>query len=69
MPQTDMILAYMQENGSITPVEAMAEFGCMRLAARIADLRQQGVKITKTTAKGINRYGEKISFAKYRLEG
>ena len=30
--QCEMILAYMEEVGSITPAEAMQEFGCMRLA-------------------------------------
>ena len=67
MTQAEKILQYMKDCGSITQLEA-AEFGCMRLAARIADLREDGVKIKREMVKRKNRYGETISFAQYRLE-
>ena len=66
--QCEKILRYMQENGSITPVDAMAEFGCMRLAARVADLKKDGYPIVKRMRSGRNRYDEKVSFAEYFLE-
>ena len=50
-----------------TQAQAMAEYGCMRLAARIADLKRQGHAITATTGHGKNRYGESTAFAIYRL--
>jgi len=68
MTQCEEILEYLRENGSITPVEAMSEFGCMRLAARISDLREQGVSIRRTMARGRNRKGRAVAFAKYILE-
>lgn len=68
MSQCEMILEYLRENGSITPVEAMAEFGCLRLAARISDLKEAGSNITTKTVKGRNRYGHTVSYAKYILE-
>lgn len=68
MTQCEEILEYLRENGSITPVEAMQEFGCMRLAARIADLKDQGVCIRTTMASGRNRKGRSVSYAKYILE-
>ena len=68
MTQTQMILEYMREHGSITPLEALSELGCMRLASRISDLKNQGYKITKTMARGKNRRDEKIVFARYKLE-
>lgn len=68
MTQCEMIMAHLEEHGSITPVEAMQEYGCMRLAARIADLKDQGARIKKTTAKGKNRNGDPVSFARYILE-
>lgn len=68
MTQDEKILSFMKENGSITPLEAMAEFGCMRLAARIADLRSQGIAITRKMERSRNRYGETVSFARYSLE-
>ena len=44
--QKQMILRYMQEEGSITPLDAIREFGCLRLGARIWDLKNQdGVQI------------------------
>lgn len=67
MTQCDMILRYMQDEGSITPWEAMREFGCMRLGARIYDLRRRGLDITKETETSRNRYGKRVSYAKYRV--
>lgn len=66
--QCEMILAYMRDYGSITPVEAMAEFGCMRLAGRIHDLKRAGNKIKTETVSSRNKYGKTVSFARYSLE-
>lgn len=49
-------------------MEAIEQFGCMRLAARIADLKEQGVPIKKETIKRKNRFGEQVSFARYSLQ-
>lgn len=68
MTQCERVLEYMQEFGSITPVEAMADLGCMRLAARIADLRSAGYAIGKRMKAGKNRYGNPVSYAEYYLE-
>ena len=40
-----LILRHMKKYGSITAKEAADEYGCMRLAARISDLRDRGVAI------------------------
>ena len=68
MTQCERILRHMKDHGSITQAQAMAEYGCMRLAARIADLKRQGHAITVTTGHGKNRYGENTAFAIYRLQ-
>lgn len=68
MTQCEEILRYMREAGGITPMEAIEQFGCMRLAARIADLKEQGVPIKKETIKRKNRFGEQVSFARYSLQ-
>lgn len=68
MTQTEKILEFMKENGSITPMEALSEFGCMRLAARISDIRADGVNVVSTMEQSKNRYGETVRFARYRLE-
>lgn len=66
--QCDRILRHLEDYGSITSLEAMAEYGIMRLASRITDLKDKGYPITKETVTGKNRYGEATHFAKYRLE-
>lgn len=68
MKQTDRIIQYMRDFGSITPIDAMRDLGVMRLASRISDLKKAGVSIERTMVKAKNRYGEDTSFASYRLE-
>lgn len=67
MTQREMILHYMEENGSITQAEAVSEFGCYRLGARIWDLRAAGYNIKSDTVTKKNRYGKTICFARYAL--
>lgn len=57
----------MQDYGSITQAEAVTEYGCYRLGARIWDLKAQGVPIRSETVTGKNRYGERTSFARYSI--
>lgn len=66
--QNEKILKYLQENGSITPIDALREFGCMRLGARIWDLKSIGYKITSKIETTKNRYGEPVHFARYFLK-
>lgn len=68
MNQCSKIMRYLEDFGSITPLEAMEEFGIMRLAARILELRAHGVKISSTTEYATNRYGENVHYTRYILE-
>ena len=43
--QTQQILRHLEAGNSITGLEALTLFGCMRLPARIADLKKAGVPI------------------------
>ena len=43
--QCDMIAEWLECGFSITSLEALKRFGCMRLASRIHDLRERGMKI------------------------
>ena len=67
MTQCDRILRHLEDFGSIDPMTAIKEYGCMRLASRIADLRGRGVEIIAKRTKGKNRYGEQTSYCVYRL--
>lgn len=68
MTQCEMILQYMQDTGNIAPWEAMREFGCMRLGARIYDLKRRGVNVTRELVTDKNRYGKSVQYARYRVE-
>nr|DAP66175.1 MAG TPA: helix-turn-helix domain protein [Caudoviricetes sp.] len=67
MKQTERILQYMRDFGSITQLEAIRDISCMRLGARIFDLKREGYAIKKETETSKNRYGEDTSYARYRL--
>lgn len=43
--QSERILRHMQMGMKITPYEALTLYGCMRLAARVSDLRKDGHRI------------------------
>lgn len=65
--QCERILRHMKDYGSITSLEAVNEYGIMRLASRINDLRAQGIAISSEVVSGKNRYGETTHYAVYRL--
>ena len=67
MAQNKEILQYIEEYGSITPLDALREFGCMRLASRISELRQEGYPIITETETAKNRKGKKVRYARYRM--
>ncbi len=67
MTQCERILQYIKETGSITQMEALREFGCMRLASRMCDIKKKGYAVTKTMEKAKNRYGEPITYARYHI--
>lgn len=65
--QCDKVLRHLKDHGSITSIEAFNEYGILRLASRINDLRAQGIAIVSETATGKNRYGETTHYSVYRL--
>lgn len=67
LTQCEKIMRYLKDYGSITAVEAIQEYGIMRLASRISDLRRKGVAIVSEQVKGKNRYGEPTHYSRYRL--
>lgn len=67
MTQCEKILQYMKDFGSITPMEAIEQFGCYRLSGRIHDLRTSGVPIKTTPETRKNRYGKDVTYARYSI--
>ena len=60
--QKQQIEAYLNKGKSLTPIDALSKFGCFRLAARIADLRNEGLNIA---TKIVTKKGK--SYASYTL--
>ena len=67
LTQCERVLRHLEDFGSITSLEAMSEYGIMRLASRINDLKAQGIAIVSERVTGKNRYNEATSYSKYRL--
>lgn len=64
--QKDQILEHLEVHGSITPLEAQTLYGCMRLGARIWDLKRDGHAIITELVEVTTRTG-KAHVARYRL--
>ena len=60
--QKKQIEKYLSSGKQLTPMQALSKFGCFRLAARVAELRNEGLNI-KT--KILTKKGK--SFASYTL--
>ena len=55
MSQNQQIANYLNKGKKLTPIDALNKFGCFRLAARIADLRNDGMNIKTTIVKLKNK--------------
>ena len=61
-------MKYMKEEGSITPLDAIREFGITRLSARIWELKHnEGVRIKSATEVSKNKYGKSVNYSRYSL--
>ena len=60
--QTNRILRYLRTGRGITAISALSRFRCMRLAARIEELRDAGIRIN---SRMMSRQGKR--FAVYSL--
>lgn len=67
MTQCERILRHMKDYGPIDPMTAIKDYGCMRLSARIADLKGMGYPIRTKRVTNKNRYGESTNYCVYSL--
>lgn len=65
--QCNRILEFMKTNGSITPMDAIRHMGCLRLSARIFDLKETGYDIHGELEYKENEEGEVKKYARYYL--
>ena len=65
MTQKEMVLKYIEDFGSITPLQAFADLGITKLATRVSEMRRKGVHFNIEIEKGTNRYGKPTRYARY----
>ena len=64
MTQHELILNYIADFGSITPMEAFS-LGITKLSTRISEMRGKGKEFKIEIVKGKNRYGKTTHYARY----
>tara|TARA_R100000781_G_scaffold114978_1_gene88231 strand:+ start:2521 stop:2739 length:219 start_codon:yes stop_codon:yes gene_type:complete len=67
LTQKERIVRHLKDKGSITALEAMKEYGIMRLTSRVCELKNEGYRIRSEFISSKNRYNESVSFSKYSL--
>ena len=65
--QTQRILDYIEQFGSITQLEALKDLGVMRLASRMSDLKRMGYPIISKTEAVKNRFDENCYIKRYYI--
>ena len=65
MTQHDRIMKYLEDFGSITPMQAFEDLGITKLATRVGELIADGKKIKKEMVTGKNRYGDTVHYMRY----
>lgn len=66
--QTERIYDYLQEGYKITPLEALMQFNCMRLQARIYDIEQRhGIKVQRKLVDVVVKGGSTAKVMQYWL--
>ena len=63
--QHQLILDYIQDFGSITPMEAFFDLGITKLATRISEMRRDGKEFQIDTVVSKNRYGKTVRYSRY----
>lgn len=66
--QCQLILEYIDEFGSITPLEAMRDLGVYRLASRISEMKKKGFPIQSEWEAVQTRRGTKSRIKRYSIE-
>lgn len=67
MTQTEILIDLMKQ-GWVSPAMALAGAGCMRLAARVHDIKQMGYKVISRIVKRKNRWNRTITYKEYRIK-
>ena len=66
--QCQRLLSYIDQEGSISTMQAIVELGIVNPSARIEELRKDGYEIVTTMTKGRNRFNEPCRYAVYSIK-
>jgi hypothetical protein len=69
MSQKERILQHLESGNTITSLEAYQELGITQLAARIFELKAEGIPILSEQIKVTNRFDEECTVSRYFLMG
>lgn len=67
MNQSERIIQYINEFGSITPMEAFQDLGITKLATRVSEMSKNGMEFEKHLVTGKNRFGERVTYMRYSM--
>ena len=67
MTQKEMVIQYIEDFGSITPMEAFSDLGITKLATRVSEMKKDGIEFKTEMVHGRNRYGKPTRYARYSL--
>lgn len=67
MKQLDKVVRHMERYGSITPAEAVKEYGIYRLSAIVYTMKKRGFPVESNMEYSLNRFGEKTKYARYSM--
>jgi hypothetical protein len=65
LTQRQAILKYIEDFGSITPMQAYGDLGITKLATRISEMRADGMEFRIEMVNDKNRYGKPTRYARY----
>lgn len=67
MNQKQRVLEYLKSGKVLSRLTAWDDIGVLECPARISELRAEGYPIVTTMKPVINRYGEKVKIAEWRM--
>lgn len=63
--QTEKVIKYLDDFGSITGYEAFIDLGILHLPSVIRNCKAEGEIIISKWETGVNRYGDKVKWVRY----
>ena len=65
MTQHDRIRKYIDDFGSITPMQAFYDLSITKLSTRICEMEKKGYVVKRERVDDTNRYGEPTHYFRY----